>query len=55
MNTNHGSLTDQFKKIAASPRRVMSVITKLPFVKSMPPRAGKRANASGTESHGEES
>lgn len=49
-NTNHGSLTDQFKKTAANPSSMISVIIELPFLKSKPPMAGKRANASGAES-----
>jgi hypothetical protein len=41
--------------MAASPRSMMSVITELPFLKSIPPRAGSRANAKGVECHAEES
>lgn len=54
-NTYHGSLTDQFKKMAANPKSIISVITELPFLKSKPPMAGRSANARGAECHGEES
>jgi hypothetical protein len=54
-STNQGSLTDQFKKIAARPRSMISVITELPFLNSMPPTAGRSANASGAECHAEDS
>ena len=51
MWTDHGSRTDQFKKMAASPSNVTSVTMALPLVKIIPPRAGSRANASGDECH----
>jgi len=51
----HGTLTDQFKNIAASPRSIISVMTELPFWNSMPPMAGSKANANGAECHAEES
>jgi len=51
----HGTLTDQFKKTAANPRSITSVMTELPFLNSMPPMAGSKANANGAECHTEES
>jgi hypothetical protein len=53
--TNHGNLTDQFRKIAARPSSIISVITELPFLKNIPPRAGNSAKASGAECHAEDS
>lgn len=52
--TNHGSLTDQFRNIAAKPNSIISVITELPFVNNIPPIAGKSANANGAESQWED-
>ena len=51
--THHGNLTDQFKNIAARPKSVISVMIELPFVKNMPPRAGRSAKARGAECHAE--
>lgn len=53
--TNQGNLTDQFKKIAARPSSITSVITELPFLKNIPPNAGSNAKARGAECHAEES
>jgi len=47
--TYQGSLTDQFRKIAAKLNNVTSVITALPFSQNNPPAAGNKANARGTE------
>jgi len=41
--------------MAASPRSIISVMTELPFLKSMPPMAGSRAKANGAECQAEES
>lgn len=45
----HGSLTDQFKKMAANTSRVTSVTTALPFWKKTPAMAGRRARPRGAE------
>ena len=53
-DTDHGNRTDQFRKIAANPRSIISVITELPFLNNMPPIAGSKANARGAECHADE-
>lgn len=53
--TYQGSLTDQFRKIAANPSSMTSVTIEEPFLNSSPPKAGRRANAKGAECHAEDS
>lgn len=47
--TYHGDLRAQFMKIAARANKVTSVMNALPFLKNIPPRAGNKANAKGSE------
>lgn len=45
----HGSLTDQFRNTAAKPSIMTSVTIELPFLKNIPPIAGRSAKARGAE------
>lgn len=49
LNPYQGNLTDQFRKTAANPNSVASVMTAPPLWKSRPPTAGSNARASGAE------
>jgi hypothetical protein len=51
LSTHQGILTLQFRKIAARPNSITSVIMLLPFVNSIPPTAGRSAKANGAECH----
>lgn len=45
IQAHQGCVTDQCRKTPASPKSITSVTTALPFLKSIPARAGKSANA----------
>lgn len=49
MISYHGSLTDQFRKIAAKTSNVISVVTALPFWKKTPAIAGSKASPRGAD------
>lgn len=49
LSTYHGCVTDQLRKTPARPRSMKSVTTALPFLKSRPDIAGRKAKANDSD------